>query len=71
MEKIFIKFYFDDWNETTPEHAKKFITHIKNGITTRMTEEQKNEFINKRFLKGVTVEELQNKLNGAYYGNNY
>lgn len=61
MKKIYIKFYFGKWKEVSKNKALDFITKVKNGIVA-LKETEKNEFINKRFLKNITVEELETRI---------
>ena len=51
---IEIKSYFTDWHEVDKETAKKYVMNrLKN-----MTYSKKIDYINKKFLRGITVEEL-------------
>lgn len=56
---IEIKSFFQDWKEVDKEQAKKFIKHIKSGIHN-IPESKKDEFIEKRYLRGISVKELLN-----------
>ena len=53
---IKVKALFSGWNEVNKEQAKRFVLHLKNGITT-MQDSEKIEYINNR-LQGITVQEL-------------
>ena len=53
---IKVKSLFSGWNEVNKEQAKRFVLHLKNGITT-MTDSKKIEYINTK-LQGITVQEL-------------
>lgn len=55
---IEIRSFFGEWKEVTEERAMKFIKTLKSGMLTS----NKNEIINNRYLRGITVEELENKI---------
>jgi hypothetical protein len=55
---IEIRSFFGEWKEVTEEQAMKFIKTLKSGMLTS----NKNEIINNRYLRGITVEELENKI---------
>ena len=59
MGKIYIKGVFHGWMEVTPKQATSYIDLIRAGITG-IKDEDKNEYINRNRLKGITVEELLN-----------
>lgn len=54
---IEIKSFFQDWKEVDEKQAKIFIQHIKSGIHN-IPENEKDEFIEKRYLRGISVKEL-------------
>ncbi len=55
---IEMRSFFGEWKEVTEEQAMKFIKTLKSGMLTS----KKNEIINNRYLRGITVEELENRL---------
>ncbi len=55
--KIEIKSLFGDWHETSPEQARKFVRHLMDGITA-VPQEQKSDFIEARYLRGISVSDL-------------
>ena len=54
---IEIRAFFGEWKEVTEEQALKFVKTMKSGMLVS----KKNEVINSRHLRGITVEELENK----------
>lgn len=59
-EKIYIKGVFTEWQEVTPVQAFNYMKLIK-PMFTAMNEEEKNKHVNKKRLKGITVEELEKR----------
>ena len=55
---IEIRAFFGERKEVTEEQALKFVKTMKSGMTTS----KKNEVINSRHIRGITVEELENRL---------
>jgi len=59
-QKIYIKGVFTEWQEVTPVQAFNYMQLIKPRFTA-MNEEEKNKHVNKNRLKGITVEELEER----------
>ena len=57
MEVILIKSHFSDWHKVTRKQAKEFVKFIYQGIVA-IKEKDKIDYINKKYLKGTTVQEL-------------
>lgn len=55
---IQIRAFFGEWKEVTEEQALKFVKTMKSGMLVS----NKNKIINNRYLRGITVEELENKI---------
>ena len=58
MGKIEIKGLFSDWIEVDPQQAREYVKMLKRGITN-LNDTDKNNYINSKRLKGITVEELE------------
>ena len=59
MNKIEIRGIFSDWTEVSPKRAREYIKIIKRGMTN-LNDTDKNNYINTKRLRGITVEELEN-----------
>ena len=57
MKKIEIKGLFSDWVEVDEQRAKKYVKMLKRGMTN-LDDADKNEYINSKRLRGITVEAL-------------
>ena len=58
MEKIEIRGLFSDWVEVNPQKAREYVKMLKRGITN-LNDIDKNNYINSKRLRGITVEELE------------
>lgn len=58
---IEIKSLFSEWHEVDVEKAISYVNTIKKGMIN-IKENEKNEYINKKRLRGTTVEELLNDI---------
>lgn len=56
---IEIKGVFTDWKEVEPEKAREYVKLIRKGMIN-LSDAEKNEYINNKRLRGITVEELEN-----------
>lgn len=56
---IEIKGVFSDWKEVEPEKAREYVKLIRKGMIN-LSDAEKNEYINTKRLRGITVEELEN-----------
>lgn len=58
-EIIEIRHFFTDWHEVTRERAQKFVAYIIPHMIA-LPHDEKIEFIERKWLKGITVAELFN-----------
>ena len=55
---IQFKFIFSGWKEVSKEKAKELVQYKLAGVTTMKCQKEIIDYINKKCLKGITVEEL-------------
>ena len=58
MKKIEIRGIFSEWTEVNLRQAREYIKIIKRGMTN-LKDTDKNNYINAKRLRGITVEELE------------
>jgi hypothetical protein len=59
MEKMVeVRAFFSGWHKVTIQQAKKFVKHLLDNANA-IKENEKENYINKNHLRGITVKELK------------